>query len=127
MVWLVTRRGKEELKFSPKAVGASAEKGLVTVNLSTGWSFTFDPRTFKHFKKLTDKQIAEVEPISKGLALEWPKLDLQLGAGNLIYDLIGPKFIEIESARRRGAVSSEKKKTASRVNGKLGGRPKKTG
>lgn len=65
--------------------------------------------------------------INKGLALEWPKFDLQLGIGNLVYDLIGPKFIEIESARRRGAVSSDKKKAASRVNGKLGGRPKKAG
>lgn len=60
-----TRRGKEELKFSPKAVGVSTEKGLVTVGLSTGWSFTFDPRTFKHFQKLTDKQIAEVEMINR--------------------------------------------------------------
>jgi len=121
-----TRRGKDELKFAPRAIGAKAEHGLVTVKLSAGWSFTFDPRKFKHFRKLTDEEIAEVKPYGLGFALEWPKLDLHLGVGNLIYDLIGPKFIEIESARRRGEITSEKKKAASRANGKLGGRPKKS-
>lgn len=120
------RKGKEELKLAPRAVGASSEKGLVTVKLSTGWSFTFDPRIFKPFRKLTDDQIAEVKPFGQGFALEWPSLDLHLGVGGLVYDLIGPKFIEVESARRRGAATSEKKKAASRKNGKLGGRPAKS-
>jgi len=120
-----TRRGEEELKFAPRAVGANAEKGLVTVNLRSGWSFTFDPRTFKQFRDLTDEQIAGVKPLGLGFALEWPTLDLHLGIGGLIYDLIGPKFFEIETARRRGEVTSEKKKAASQTNGKLGGRPKK--
>ena len=120
-----TRRGKEELKFAPRAIGAKAENGLVTVKLSAGWSFTFDPRKVKHFRELTDDQIAEVKPYGLGFALEWPKLDLHLGVGNLIFDLIGPRFIEIESARRRGKSKSEKKQEASRANGKLGGRPKR--
>jgi hypothetical protein len=120
------RRGKEELNFAPRAVGTSSENGLVAVRLSTGWSFMFDPRIFKPFQKLTDDQIAEVKPLGQGFALVWPSLDLHLGVGGLIYDLIGPKFIEAESARRRGAATSVKKKAASRKNGKLGGRPKKS-
>ena len=120
-----TKHGAKELKFAPRAIEASAKKGIVTVDLSTGWSFTFDPRKFRQFRDLTDAQIAEVKPLGLGFALEWPRLDLHLGVVGLIFDLIGQKFLDIEAARRRGGIKSEKKKVASRANGKLGGRPRK--
>ena len=118
-------RGEHSLKHSPRAVSAKYENGTVTVDLSSGWCFSFDPRKYKGFKNATDDQLAEVRPLGFGFVLEWEEIDQHLGVGPLILDLLGENFLKSEIARRNGSVKSEKKKTASRANGKLGGRPKK--
>lgn len=121
------KRGEESLKHDPRAISAKYDNGRVTVGLLSGWSFSFNPRTYRAFKNATDEELAEVRPLGFGFALEWEKLDQHLGVGSLVLDLIGEKFLHSESARRRGEITSKKKQTASRTNGKLGGRPKKTG
>jgi hypothetical protein len=120
------KRGEESLKYDPRAVSAKYQKGRITVGLSGGWSFTFDPRMYKAFRNATDKELAEVRPMGLGFTLEWENLDQHLGVGPLILDLIGDKYLATELGRRNGAAKTEKKSKASRVNGKLGGRPKKT-
>lgn len=120
------KRGEQSLKHDPRAVSAKYENGSVTVDLFSGWSFSFDPRKYKGLKKATDKELAEVRPMGFGFVLEWEKLDQHLGVGPLILDLIGEKYLATEFGRRNGSTTSEKKKAASRTNGKLGGRPKKT-
>ena len=120
------KRGEESLKHNPRAVSAKYENGRVTVGLLSGWSFSFDPRIYRDLKKATDEELSEVRPLGLGFVLEWEKLDQHLGVGSLVLDLISHKYLNVETARRRGEATSEKKKTASRTNGKLGGRPKKT-
>lgn len=114
------------LKHNPRAVAATYKKGSVTVDLRSGWSFSFDPRKYKGFKKATDKELAQVRPMGFGFVLEWENLDQHLGVGPLILDLIGEKYLATELGRRNGSATSEKKKAASKANGKLGGRPKKS-
>ena len=121
-----TKRGEESLKHDPRAVSASYQNGEVTVRLMSGWSFSFDPRRYKFLKNATDEELSDVKPLGFGFALEWESIDQHLGVGSLVLDLIGHKYLNVETARRRGEATSEKKKTASRANGKLGGRPKKT-
>jgi len=118
--------GNESLKQDPRAVSAKYDKGIVTVGLMSGWSFSFDPRKYEGLNKATDKELAEVKPMGQGFVLEWETLDQHLGVGPLILDLIGEKYLSSAVSRRNGSAKSEKKKTASRSNGKLGGRPKKT-
>ena len=120
-----TQRGKWALKYEPRAASANYQNGEVTVRLTTGWSFSFDPRKFKFLKKASDQELAEVKPMGQGFALEWETLDQHLGVGPLILDLIGEKYLSSAVSRRNGSTTSEKKKAASRANGKLGGRPKK--
>ncbi|MBV6495387.1 MAG: DUF2442 domain-containing protein [Acidobacteria bacterium ACB1] len=120
-----TKRGEWAMKNEPRAASASYKDGEVTVRLLSGWSFSFDPRRFKFFKDATEAELAEVRPMGQGFALEWETLDQHLGVGSLILDLIGNKYLVKELGRRNGAVTSERKRIASRKNGKLGGRPKK--
>lgn len=121
------RSGERSLKHDPRAVSATYKGGLVTVDLMSGWSFSFDPRRYKALKKASDKELAQVRPMGFGFVLEWENLDQHLGVGPLILDLIGEKYLATELGRRNGSVTSNKKKAASRANGKLGGRPKKNG
>jgi len=119
-----TKRGEWALKYEPRAASASYKDGEVTVRLMSGWSFSFDPRKFKFLKKASDKELAEVKPLGQGFTLEWKTIDQHLGVGPLIFDLIGEKYLATELGRRNGSATSEKKKAASRTNGKLGGRPR---
>ena len=119
------KRGEESLKHDPRAASASYQNGEVTVRLMSGWSFSFDPRRYKFLKNATDEELSEVKPLGFGFALEWESIDQHLGVGPLILDLIGKKYLATEIGRRNGSSTSEKKKVASRTNGKLGGRPKK--
>ena len=120
-----TKRGEWSLKYEPRAESAKYENGEVTVRLRSGWSFSFDPRRYKFLKNATDQELIDVKPLGFGFALEWESIDQHLGVGPLILDLIGEKYLATETGRRNGSATSEKKKTASRTNGKLGGRPKK--
>lgn len=118
------KRGKETEKYEPRAVSASYEKGEVVVQLASGWAFTFDPKRYKEFKNASVAELSDVQPWGQGYTLEWPKLDQHFGVGHILFDLIGPKYLASELAARNGSLKSEKKATTSRVNGKLGGRPK---
>lgn len=120
-----TKRGEESLKHDPRAVAAIYKDGMVTVKLLSGWSFSFDPRRYRFLANATDEELADVKPLGFGFALEWETLDQHLGVGSLILDLIGEKYLATEQGRRNGSATTEKKKAASRTNGKLGGRPKK--
>lgn len=120
-----TKRGEESLKHDPRAVAAIYKDGMVTVKLLSGWSFSFDPRRYRFLANATDEELADVKPLGFGFALVWETIDQHLGVGPLILDLIGEKYLATEQGRRNGSATTEKKKTASRTNGKLGGRPKK--
>ncbi len=119
------KRSEWSLKHEPRAVSAKYDNGEVTVRLRSGWSFSFDPRKYKFLKNATEKELSEVKALGLGFALEWESIDQHLGLGSLILDLIGEKYLATELGRRNGSATSEKKKAASRTNGKLGGRPKK--
>lgn len=120
-----TKRGEESLKHDPRASFAKYENGRVTVGLTSGWSFSFDPRIYRGLKNASDEELADVSVLGFGFVLEWEKIDQHLGVSSLVLDMIGKKFLNAESARRRGEVTSERKKASSRTNGKLGGRPRK--
>lgn len=120
------KRGEWSFKYEPRAVSARYDNGQVTVGLLSGWSFSFDPRMYhRAFRTATEDELADVKPLGMGFALEWTTLDQHLGVGPLILDLVGDKYLTSELSRRNGEVTSEKKKAASRANGKLGGRPRK--
>ena len=108
----------------PEAKSAKYKNGKVQIDLVSGWNFTFDPRMFSEFKNATESELKQVGLWGR-YTLGCPPLDVHIGIGSIIFALIGDKVISAEMGRRNGSKSSEKKKVASRSNGKLGGRPKK--
>ncbi len=120
-----TIRGEQSLKNDPRAKSAKYENGRISVELLNGWSFSFDPRSYKELKDATDAELAEVKPLGFGFGLEWESIDQHLGVGPLVLDMIGEKYLATAMSRRNGSATSERKKATSRTNGKLGGRPQK--
>jgi len=114
------KRGVSE----PEAMSARYENGKVQIELVSGWNFAFDPRIFFEFAAATEKDLKQIGLWGR-YTLGCPSLDVHIGIGSIIFKLIGDKFINAEIGRLRGKAISERKKKASRTNGKLGGRPKK--
>ncbi len=110
----------------PEAKSARYRNGKVHIELASGWNFAFDPRTFSEFGNATESELKQIGLWGR-YTLGCPPLDVHIGIGSIIFELIGDKVINAEVGRRNGSATSEKKKAASRTNGKLGGRPKKAG
>ncbi|MGD9562179.1 MAG: DUF2442 domain-containing protein [Pyrinomonadaceae bacterium] len=110
----------------PEAKSARYKKGKVQIELASGWNFAFDPRTFSEFTHATESELKQIGLWGK-YTLGCPPLDVHIGIGTIIFELIGDKVISAEFGRRNGSATSEKKRAASRTNGTLGGRPKKNG
>jgi hypothetical protein len=108
----------------PAAKTIQYQDGLIFVELVSGWNFSFSPKVFEEFDLATESDLKTVQLLGQH-TLACPNLDVHIGIGSVIIKLLGEKFIESEISRKRGKVRSEKKQNASRVNGKLGGRPRK--
>lgn len=109
----------------PEALSAKYKSGVVKVDLASGWSFSFDPRRFREFEKASEKDLSQIGLWGR-FTIGCEPLNVHLGIGGIIVELLGDQFINSEASRRRGRAKSEKKSSASRANGKLGGRPKRT-
>ena len=118
------REAEKKGVSEPEAKSARYANGEVRIELASGWSFAFDPRLFSEFANATENELAEIGLWGR-YTLTCPPLDVDIGIGSIIFKLIGDQFINAEIGRRRGEATSEKKKVASRSNGRLGGRPKK--
>lgn len=108
----------------PEAKSARYRNGQVQIELASGWKFAFDPKTFSEFENATESELKQIGLWGR-YTLGCPPLDVHIGIGSIIFELIGDKVLSAEFGRRNGSTTSEKKRAASRTNGKLGGRPKK--
>lgn len=120
------KAARERPISEPAASSAFYKKGEVHIHLASGWHFSFPPDRFREFEKATERDLKKIGLVGK-YTLSCEPLDVDISIGGILIELVGEKFINSELARRNGSVKSEKKKTASRENGKLGGRPKKIG
>lgn len=77
--------------------------------------------------------VEAVELLAEGYALCWPQLDVDATVAGLVSGVFGTRQwmrqlasgLLTQAGRKGGSVSSPAKRTASRANGKLGGRPRK--
>ncbi len=123
------RRDLEE----PRATSVAFDRatGMVVIALRGGSSFSFPARSFKWLAEASEDDLAVVEVVSGGAAIEWPRLDIQSAVPGLVLALAGSeswqrRMFAAEWASLAGSRTSDAKAEAARRNGAKGGRPRKS-
>ena len=111
-------------RIEPRAMGAryDAGSGRIVVELVGGCEFAFPAGRGSGLENATPKQLASVEVEPGGETLHWEELDADISLPGLIARLLK---LEEWAPRILGQRRSELKATASRENGRKGGRPRK--
>ena len=109
----------------PRASKVLFENGRFTIHFNNGATFSFLAESIEAIAPLPDEVLATVELTPSGKGLRWDKPDIDLSIQGLLLGIFGSKVWMKEIASLGGQSTSEKKKAASRTNGKKGGRPRK--
>jgi hypothetical protein len=121
-------RGRQLRRRAPAAVNVRYDRksGRVIVVLSSGVDISFSPKAVEGLENSTPSQLEHIEITPSGLGIHFPKLDADLYLPALLEGVMGSrKWMASRLGAMGGKSSSEVKRRASRVNGLLGGRPKK--
>jgi hypothetical protein len=122
------RRAKNlEARF-PKAVSAhyDAKTRRIVVHLSSKLIVSFSPSDVEGLEDARPSQLNEIEISPSGFGIHFPAVDADLYLPGLLEGFLGSKaWMASRLGQLGGQSRSKAKKTASRANGKLGGRPRK--
>jgi hypothetical protein len=99
---------------------------LIILHLSNGRRHVIPRELLQGLESGTSKQITQVEIVGGGTGLHWPDLDADLYVPTLLRGVYGARQWMAKIGRNGGLARSRAKKAASRANGKLGGRPRRT-
>ena len=113
----------------PTAVAARYDGRLrrIVVRLSTGLDVAFAPRDAQGLETATPDELSAIEITPSGLGLHFPKLDADLYLPALLDGYMGSRsWAASRLGEKGGKARSPAKASASRANGRLGGRPRKT-
>ena len=123
------QRAKDLAGRFPRAVSArySAKTGRIVIDLSSKLSVSFSPRDVQGLEHARPSQLNEIEISASGFGIYFPAIDADVYVPGLLEGFLGSKAWMASRLGQIGGQSRTKaKKTASRMNGSLGGRPKKT-
>ena len=109
----------------PRANQVLCEDERIILYFNNGAIFSFLASSVEAIANLSPKVLATVELTPSGKGLRWDEPDIDLSIQGLLLGILGSKIWMQEIAAKGGKSTSEKKKAASRANGKKGGRPKK--
>jgi len=125
---MANKRGKELQEALPRAVSAHHDRksGQIVINLSSRLILSFSPRDIQGLEYAKPSQLSAIEISPSGFGIHFPKLDADLYLPGLLEGFVGSKkWMAARLGQSGGQSRSRAKKTASRSNGRLGGRPKK--
>ena len=101
-------------------------RSRVVVALSTGVELAFPTRLAEGLAGASPEALADIEISPAGLGLHWPRLDADLYVPALLQGVFGSKsWMARQLGAEGGRSRTVAKVTASRANGRKGGRPKK--
>jgi hypothetical protein len=122
-------RMKEMKAKIPAATTAHYDRKskAIVVKLSNGLGLFFSPNDAQGLEHGSPAQLSEIEISPSGFGLHWPQIDADLWVPGLLEGLMGSrKWMAARLGAEGGKSRSLAKRTASRANGSLGGRPRKT-
>lgn len=112
----VRARGKRLRGPFAVSAGYDRRRGKVVIMLTTGLELAFDPHAAQGLEGASAQMLSRVEVSGAGYGLYFPDLDVDLSIPGLMQGLLGSREWTKRQARAE----------ASRANGRLGGRPRKT-
>lgn len=128
---LADAKARGDLRLSgPRAESAHYDlaRNRIVICLFGGVEIAFLPGDAQGLENAKPSELQEIELTPAGLGLHFPKLDADIYVPSLLEGMLGS---EKWMARRMGSLGgkarSVDKAKAARANGKLGGRPRKTG
>ena len=121
-----SEQGRRLLARGPLATAARFEAGRIHVELDNGCAFEFPVEQAQGLASAEASDLETIEISAAGHGLHWPRLDADLYVPALVKGMLGTKQWMAEIGATGGKAATEAKVAAARVNGRLGGRPRKT-
>jgi hypothetical protein len=101
-------------------------KSRIIIELNTGIQLAFPVELAEGLFGASPESLAEIEISPAGLGLHWPKLDADIYVPALLQGMFGSKnWMAQHLGAKGGQARTEAKTSASRENGRSGGRPRK--
>lgn len=105
-----------------------AQSRRVIVSLPGEMQLTFPPYAVQGLDAATEDDLRSIELVDNGLGLRIDRLDVDISIPALLKGLRGsPKWEASHMGRAGGSAATLRKAEAARENGRLGGRPRRTG
>ena len=117
-----------DLRVAGYAISARYDrrKSRIVVEMNTGVQFAFPTDLAEGLSGASPVSLAEIEISPAGLGLHWPKLDADIYIPAILQGIFGSKTWMAQQLGAIGGRShSDAKASASRENGRRGGRPRK--
>jgi len=125
---MAKRRAKDLEVTTPRVVSAHYDRKVrrIVVHLSSKLIVSFSPGDVEGLEDAIASQLQDIEISPSGFGLHFPAVDADLYVPGLLEGFLGSRaWMASRLGQIGGQSRSKAKKTASRTNGKLGGRPKK--
>jgi hypothetical protein len=123
-----TARAHEMQENFPRAVSAHYDRasGRVVVDLSSKLAVSFRPEDAQGLEHAKVADLAEIELSPSGFGIHFPRLDADFYVPALLEGFLGSrKWMAARMGEAGGRSRSKAKKSAARVNGLKGGRPRR--
>ena len=124
------RRGLAKKSTFPAAVAVRYDRRIarIVISLASGLEIAFSARDVQGLENARPNDLTDAEISPSGLGVHFPKLDVDLYIPALLEGFLGSRnWMASQMGRVGGSASTADKAAAARKNGKLGGRPRKTG
>ena len=122
------QRAKHLQSSMPRAVAAHYDRKSkhIVIHLNSKLILSFSPKDVQGLEHATPSQLEEIEISPSGFGIHFPQLDADVYVPGLLEGFLGSrKWMAARLGQVGGQSRSKAKRTASRKNGRLGGRPKK--
>jgi len=126
---LATKRGQELRREGPTATAARYDRRTqrIKIMLSSGVELAFAPQKAQGLENASAQALSKIEITPSGAGLYFPDLDVDIYLPSLLLGILGSrKWAASRLGALGGRSSSAAKISASRRNGRLGGRPRKS-